>query len=153
MVSSIRKFAQEMGSNHVVKSHAEKARSRTLTHSATNDVEYEAMLHRHKSKNGNEQKPKISAPFNAKPRTVGFDLEKAAAEPVKNQPVKRSSSSLTHGMKKLTRASSRKPKVLLLREERDRFDQMRAIQKNTHNFKRYSALTMSIIACQFHCSK
>ena len=148
MVSSIRKFAQEMGSNHVVKTHAEKARSHTLTHSATNDLEYEEMLQRHKKKNQKEQKPQISAPFDAKARTIGFDVEKAMSEPVKSKPVKRSNTSLTHGMKRLTRASSRKPKVLLLREERDRFDQMRAIQKNTSNFKRYSALTMSIIACQ-----
>ncbi len=148
MVTSIRNFAQEMGSNHVVKNHAEKARSHTLTHSATNDLEYEEMLQRHRKKHEKEQKPKISAPFDVKPRTVEFDVEKAISEPVKSRSVKRSSSSLTHGMKKFTRANSRKPKVLLLREERDRFDQMRAIQKNTNNFKRYSALTMSIIACQ-----
>ena len=149
MVSSIRKFAQEMGSSHVVKTHAERARSHTISHSATNEIEFEELMQRQRHKHKKEKKVNISAPYDLKPRTVAFDVEKALVEPGRTQPLKRTSSSLTYNMKKLTRVGSRKPKVLMLREERDRFDQMRAIQKNTSNFKRYSALTMSIIACKY----
>lgn len=52
------------------------------------------------------------------------------------------------GMKMLRRVGTNKPKVLLMREEKDRFDAMRKIQQDTHKFKRYSALTMSVIACK-----
>ena len=148
MVSSIRKFAQEMGSSHVVRTHAEHARSRTINHSVTTELEYDAALALHEHKHKHEKKVDISAPYDLKPRTVAFDVEKAEAEPVPTRILRGSTPSTTHGAKKLKRVGSRKPKVLLLREERDRFDQMRAIQKNTHNFKRYSALTMSVIACE-----
>lgn len=149
MVSSIRKFAQEIGSSHVVKKHAERARSHTISHSATTEIEYEELLTRQKQKHKHEKKVSISAPFDLKPRTVAFDVEKAVAEPLSTKPLKRPTALLNGNMKRTNRVSSRKPKVLLLREERDRFDQMRAIQKNTHNFKRYSALTMSCIACKY----
>ena len=148
MVSSIRKFAKEMGSSHVIRTHAEHARSQTISHSATTEIEYEELLARQKYKHKDEKKAKISAPYDLKPRTVAFDVEKAVAEPLTHKPIKRSTTSLTLSMKKITRVGSRKPKILLLREERDRFDQMRAIQKNTHSFKRYSALTMSFVACE-----
>lgn len=40
----------------------------------------------------------------------------------------------------------RREKLLLLKEEKDRFDAMREIQANTHKFERYWALAMSVIA-------
>jgi potassium channel subfamily K, other eukaryote len=40
----------------------------------------------------------------------------------------------------------RRQKLLLLKEERDRFDAMREIQQNTHKFKQYYALSMSLLA-------
>lgn len=146
MVTSIRKFAQEMGSSHVVRTHAEHARTRTINHSATTELEYDELLALHEHKH--DKKVNISAPYDLKPRSVAFDVEKAEAEPPTIKPTRRSTTSVTHNVKKLTHVGSRKPKVLLLREERDRFDQMREIQKETHNFKRYSALTMSVIACE-----
>lgn len=158
MVSSIRKFAREMGSSHVIRSHAEHERSHTISHSATTELEYHELLarHKHKHKHGkrchgqDHQKGKrvsISAPYDLKPRTAAPDVEKGMTESLSIKPVNRSTS-FTYSVKRITLVGSRKPKILLLREERDRFDQMRAIQKNTHDFKRYSALTMSVIACK-----
>ena len=40
----------------------------------------------------------------------------------------------------------RKQKLILLREEKDRFDAMREIQRTTNRFKQYYALCMSVIA-------
>jgi len=40
----------------------------------------------------------------------------------------------------------RRQKLLMLKEEKDRFDAMRDIQKNTHKFKQYYALAMSFLA-------
>jgi len=47
------------------------------------------------------------------------------------------------------RRTSRKVKILILREEKDRFDAMRAIQHSARRFKRYFALSMSVIAFGF----
>jgi potassium channel subfamily K len=45
-----------------------------------------------------------------------------------------------------TRRQSRREKLILLKEEKDRFDAMREIQSNTSRFKQYYALAMSVMA-------
>ena len=46
----------------------------------------------------------------------------------------------------MTLRSGRKPRLLLLREEKDRFEAMRRIQSSTAQWKRWYALTISVIA-------
>lgn len=153
MVSSIRAFAQELGSTHVVKSHVEKKRTYTFERTATTDSEFEQIraqhLDKHNKMHDKTQKPAISAPFNPHKRTIAFDLEKGE-EPSAHriQAKHRRTNSMAAGMKRLRRAGARQPRVLMMREEKDRFDAMRKIQHDTHKFKRYSALTMSVIACK-----
>ena len=158
MVSSIRNFARELGSSHVVKSHAEKQRSYTLKRTATTEQEFRDLerkltnklhLHRNHIHNDDQQQhPPISAPFNARKRTVDFDVEKGDVKAEKKLHHKHSMNPMIQGVKMLRRVGSRQPKVLLMREEKDRFDAMRKIQQDTHKFKQYSALTMSVIACK-----
>jgi potassium channel subfamily K len=52
----------------------------------------------------------------------------------------------TPANRRISRQNSRRAKLLLLREEKDRFDCMRTIQQNTHKFKQYYALSMSVLA-------
>ena len=157
MVSSIRNFARELGSSHVIKSHAEKQRSHTLKRTATTQEEFreleerlEEKLHRHRSHNhnNNQHQHQISAPFNARKRTIEIDLEQGDVNVEQKLHHKTSKNPMIKGMKMLRRVGTNKPKVLLMREEKDRFDAMRKIQQDTHKFKRYSALTMSVIACK-----
>lgn len=153
MVSSIRAFAQELGSTHVIKSHVEKKRTHTFDRTATTDSEFEYLkaqrLRKHDGRHDKTQKPIISAPFDLHKRTVAFDLEKGEG-PSPNQTHNKNTriSSMAAGMKRLRRAGSRQPRILMMKEEKDRFDAMRKIQYSTHKFKRYSALTMSVIACK-----
>ena len=158
MVSSIRNFARELGSSHVIKGHAEKQRSYTLKRTATTEQEFRDLerkltdkLHHHRnhSHNDNQQQhPQISGPFNARKRTVDFDLEKGDVNVEKKLHHKPSKNPMVKGIRMLRRVGSRQPKVLLMREEKDRFDAMRKIQQDTHKFKQYYALTMSVIACK-----
>ncbi|KAL6719895.1 Potassium channel [Lecanora helva] len=145
MVSSIRGFAQELGSRHVVRSHVEKQRSNTLRRTATNDDEYQQMrLHQRTRWHKNEHSS-ISAPFDPRKQNGKVDIEKG--ESTANRHTKHSRENpVAAGVKKLRRAGARKTKILMLREEKDRFDAMRRIQLETHKFKRYSALSMSVIA-------
>ncbi|KAL9596099.1 MAG: hypothetical protein Q9179_004744 [Wetmoreana sp. 5 TL-2023] len=118
MVSSIQKFAQEISHDKIVKTHAERRRIRTINRSVSNTVELEQR------------------------RADG----KTTHSPYPNHhrfPKKPFRSS----MKLIRRVGSRKQKLLLLQEEKDRFDAMRSIQRSTLNFKKYSALTMSVLAC------
>ena len=155
MVSSIRNFALELGSSHVVKSHAEKQRSLTFKRTATTNEEFQVLEERfltkirHKKPPPNSAPP-ISPPFDPRKRTIDFDEEKGEVPPKREPRHKHSKNPVATGMKALRRVGSRPPKILMMREEKDRFDAMRKIQQDTHKFKRYSALTMSIIACKFH---
>ncbi|KAI9054990.1 hypothetical protein LZ554_002133 [Drepanopeziza brunnea f. sp. 'monogermtubi'] len=46
----------------------------------------------------------------------------------------------------ITRRAKRREKLILLTEEKDRFNAMRDIQAHTHRFKQYYALSMSVLA-------
>ena len=149
MVSSIRGFALELGSTHVVKSHVEKQRTNTLQRTATTDFEYAELKAHALSKFRRKKPPQISKPLDLTKRTTNFDVEKAIAPAPHESHRKRSKvGPVTASLRVLKRVGSRQPKILLMRQERDRFDAMREIQNNTHKFKRYSALTMSLIACK-----
>ena len=149
MVSSIRGFAQELGSTHVIKSHVEKQRSNTLRRTVTTEIEYEQMkIHQWRRRHKNHYPP-ISEPTNPTRQSVTFDVEKGEGPHNDDARPKNSKTNpVAAGMKRLRRAGVRKPKILMMREERDRFDAMRKIQHDTHKFKRYSALFMSVVACK-----
>lgn len=149
MVSSIRGFAQELGSTHVVKSHVEKQRTHTLRRTATTDFEYEQLKAHALAKLHHNKQPPISNPVDLTKRTVDFDVEKAnAPAPHESHQKNLKVGPMTASLRVLRRVGSRQPKILLMRQEKDRFDAMRKIQYDTHKFKRYSALTMSFIACK-----
>lgn len=149
MVSSIRGFAQELGSTHVVKSHVEKQRTHTLKWTATTELEYEELKEHALAKLHHQKRAPISEPFDLTKRTVNFDVEKAMAPAPHESHHKNSKNGpMTTSFRALRRVGSRQPKILLMRQEKDRFDAMRKIQYDTNKFKRYSALTMSFIACK-----
>ena len=146
MVSSIRGFAQELGSTHVVKSHVEKQRTHTLSRTVASEFEYETLKARALNKLHHKKPTPFPELFDT---TNNIDVEKAIA-PAPHESHQRDSKAgpVTASLRMLKRVGSRQPKILLMRQEKDRFDAMRKIQYNTHKFKRYSALTMSVIACK-----
>ena len=154
MVSSIHNFAQELGSSHVVRSHTEKQRSHTLRRTATTNEEFHELEARLMAKFHRKHRPPISAPLEPTKRAIDFDIEKGQA-PADHERHhhKHPKNPVAAGMMQLRRIGSRKPKILMMREEKDRFDAMRKIQHDTHKFKRYSALLMSVLACKIHSSR
>lgn len=167
MVSSIRKFAQELGHDKVIKHHVESRRIRTLERAVTTSFEAEQRYNGEHAFLEKGRRPSISTPFNATKRTVAFDPEEKGDERTSKDPFSpRSLTSLTSPIStfslsnlsirprsitnsfRIGKARARRPKLLILREERDRFNAMRSIQQSTRQFKRYSALMMSVLACK-----
>lgn len=149
MVNSIRKFAREISHVNIIKSHVEKRRVQTIGRSITSSLELEDRGALLKRLSPHERQPEISAPLNPKPQALTFDVEKARQPNRHKKSFRRTTASTMHsGIKALRRVGSRKPRLLLLREEKDRFTAMREIQRSTTAFKRYYALSMSIIACE-----
>lgn len=137
MVNSIRKFAQEISHDKIIRTHAEKRRVRTIDRSVTTTVELEQRLADEKivaRRLMSFSSLPTKAQHNSHSTQAGFRRSRKAQ--------------LKSGMKLIQRVGSRRQKLVLLQEEKDRFDAMRRIQRSTSNFKRYSALTMSVIACK-----
>lgn len=152
MVSSISKFATELGSEKIIRRHVENSRARTIGRTVTTSLE----LERRRGTIAEDIRPTISSPILRSEtsihqrRTINFGdpaLPAATNQPLPSAPSKanvlRRVTSLVPGP---TRRRTRTPRLLLLREEKDRFDAMRRIQRGTTRFKRWYALAMSITA-------
>lgn len=143
IVGSIRQFARDLGHDKIVKTHVEKRRQRTIERSVTSPIEFSERKSKMKSSTFHNL-PGVSASFKSKTWTRSFDEgEEGKGAPHQQGRIRRSKT-----MRALKRVGSREPKLLLLREERDRFNAMRRIQRSTKAFKEYTALTMSIAACK-----
>jgi potassium channel subfamily K len=144
VVSSLTTFATDLGTANVVKKHARQSRNKTIGRTVTSSTEY---LQRQFQSHGGH--PHISAPFNPVDTSAASRIENEGARSSGHHA---SSSTSSQPILHFTRAASdlvnkaRKPKLLLLREEKDRFDAMRRIQKDTASFQKWSSLSFSIVA-------
>lgn len=141
VVASISKFAGEISSENIIQKHVERTRVRTIGRTVTSSLELE-----HRRVFDNEERPPISSPFDPVDRARTTTI-KIADDPEKPH---ESNDTPIRGIKKVatmmsTASRQRKPKLILLREEKDRFHAMRKIQMDTRKFKRWSALCMSVI--------
>lgn len=151
VISSLHKFAADMGQDKIVRKHMEKQRSRTLERTVTEDTqltEEDNPLQKTMSRR-QLMKLKISAPYNIRRdqrRPSIFDPDSGRAPPEKRRT---SSSGVLNPVSKHLHVQAtlrrRKPKLILLKEEKDRFLAMRRIQRQTGSFKKWWALTLSVI--------
>lgn len=152
MVTSLTRFAGEIGSDKIIYRHIERSRARTVGRTVTSSLEYEDRRNIDLS-----QRPEISAPMPIQSRTATIKiaddkenntelpsqrtLRRAATLPILQRaatiPLQRAATILS---------GTRTPKLYLLREEKDRFQAMRRIQSETERFKKYYALGMSVIS-------
>lgn len=149
MVTSLTKFAEDLGSEKIIQKHIENSRVKTAGRTVTSSVELE---HRKELHAG--ERPIISAPFNPVDRshrrmpTIKIADEKPKGDASDDSPNSKSSQPLA----RLTRAATnfvakpRTPKLILLREEKDRFEAMRRIQDDTESFKKWTGLSFSVVA-------
>jgi potassium channel subfamily K len=147
VVSSLTTFATELGAVNIVRKHTEQNRHRTIGRTVTNSTEY--LDRQSASPSG---RPHISSPYNpidtSAATRIGAEKTAASQHAANRSPPSPSSPSSFN----FTRAASdlmskaRKPKLLLLREDKDRFDAMRRIQKQTSSFKKWSTLCFTIVA-------
>jgi potassium channel subfamily K len=117
VVSSLTSFATDLGTANIVKKHARESRNKTIGRTVTSSTEY---LQRQFQAHGGH--PDISAPFNP--------VDTSAASRIEHEGVRSSghhagSSTSSQPILHFTRVASdlvtkaRKPKLLLLREEKD----------------------------------
>ncbi|KAI9870372.1 MAG: Potassium channel [Pleopsidium flavum] len=147
VVSSIRQFALELGHDKVIKNHVERRRVRTIGRSLTGFTELHRQEVRNKGLFQHGQRPVISAPVELQHRSVTFNGDDSQRDcPRSKQRDATKHGPLQTGFNVFRRVGSTMPKMVILREEKDRFTAMRDIQRSTAKFKRWYALTLSVIA-------
>ena len=138
IVSSIYNFMRELGEENIVQKHIEQTRQRTLDRTVTTsfDLRQREREEHHlirKRTLSTRLRPNISAP--SQPRAMrtamGNTVQRVSSRPIPlPKPLR----------------PNRKPPILLLREEKDRFDAMRIIQSKSRKFKQWMALVFSVTA-------
>lgn len=151
VISSINKFAGEISEDKIVKRHISNVRTRTLERTVTSEKELF------------ERQPAQRAP----PKHKGLRHLLTHNDPLPRQ--RKASSQSQHQRPDSERRRSRqgsigelippvrrrltlketvkrKPKLILLKEEKDRFEAMRKIEHSTDKFKRWWRLTLSVTA-------
>lgn len=118
VVGSIHRFAREVHYDNVVRKHIEQKRQSTFDRSIAVDEPHETLE---------------ATPARGK-RVVPLAVTYRRQH--RHQPIRNT----IHAF-----ANNRRPKLLVMREEKDRFDAMRAIQHETMRFRRWNDLVISII--------
>lgn len=129
VVSSLYRAARELGEDHIVQKDLKRRREQVLALTATNSDDYR---HRQQQvvRRGAFGRLKISAPTEPRPYRT------AMGNSVPQTPTFPRSFSVPN--------VDRKPRILLLKEEKDRFDAMRRIQADSKRFKKWMALFWSV---------
>ncbi|EOD52401.1 putative potassium channel protein [Neofusicoccum parvum UCRNP2] len=152
VVSSIYKFSTDLGQEKVVRKHINKIRSRTLNRTVSSSFELRQRVSEKRLKHSPKTRPpRISAPFNAVDLSAATRIREPRAGGTGNAGQRKRKKKTMSMPKHLNPAAAvrrhgKKPRLLLLREGRDRFEAMRAIQHSTARFKRWYGLTLSVIA-------
>ncbi|KAJ5101892.1 hypothetical protein NUU61_004114 [Penicillium alfredii] len=123
VVGSIHQFAREVHYDNVVRKHIEEKRQSTFNRSINLEELHAA---RENPSNGGKDVP---APVLLRDGSVTAHYKHHSHQPIRN-----------------ALRASRRPKLLVMREEKDRFVAMRAIQYETMRFRRWNDLILSVIA-------
>ncbi|KAF4550198.1 Ion channel-like protein 1 [Elsinoe fawcettii] len=135
VISSISKFATELGMEKVVDKHREQKRARTVDRVITSPKELQPTA------NGRPPAYRtISRPFDP----VNTSAQSRVVDPAPSK-TNSNSSALTFMIPPPLRPK-RKPRALLLRDERDRFNTMRRIQLKTRKYKQWTGLALSVFS-------
>lgn len=130
IVSSLYRAARELGEDHIVQKDIRRRREHALELTTTNSSDYR---HRQRQlvRKGTFGGLRISAPSQPRPyRTaMGNNVQRTLSFP--------------HYFS-VPQRLDRKPRLLLLKEEKDRFDAMRRIQADSKRFKKWMALIWSV---------
>ena len=131
-MSSLYKAVRELGEENIVLKHQRRMRERALEQTVTNsfDLRHREREAHHLLRKRTLDFPQISSPTHPRPFRT----------PMGDTPRRTPTFSRVHSALR----PNRKPKVMLLREGKDRFEAMRKIQADSKNFKRWVALFWSV---------
>ncbi|KAH8804768.1 hypothetical protein F5884DRAFT_797140 [Xylogone sp. PMI_703] len=167
MINSIRKFAASMSKDNVIRKHQRHERERTFERTVTSEKELRNRLGLPESSSPNAKRPHIYASggrlsfermghLDIQGHNVTFHANRGHHHSGRRKfdkfesakALSRDAQMLAHGAPddKHAQHLKHRAKLILLKEEKDRFEAMRDIQKHTTRYKQYWALAMSVLA-------
>jgi hypothetical protein len=168
VISSISRFARNISADKIIKRHKRHARESTVGRTVTNEEELRerlglpprrgSMTEAASTIGSRPRRGSINQYGNLKivGRTVTFHEKKAPARGGgrggaarnRRKPVSRDEKMRARnaGQSKHERRHARRQKLILLQEDKDRFDAMREIQDETTHWKQYLSLAMAFLA-------
>ncbi|PVH82708.1 voltage-gated potassium channel [Cadophora sp. DSE1049] len=176
MINSIRKFASGMSKDNVIKKHTLNERARTFSRTVTSEKELRERLGLPPKRESPDFRRQPRIPSNLEPirrtsldqyghfdvqgKNITFKEHKSKAPAQgggrggagrnhRPKPPLSRDAKMQHraaGKEPHIRRASRREKLIMLKEEKDRFDAMRDIQAHTNRFKQYYALGWSVFA-------
>ncbi|KAF2010338.1 voltage-gated potassium channel, partial [Aaosphaeria arxii CBS 175.79] len=146
VISSIYKFMRQIGEENIINRHIERMRERTLELTVTNSIDLVEGNHggTHRWGVGAARKRFGKTPKKIGKEGIGAPKEGRQFAPTVDATSK--SSRMRNPNIPFPGLGKRKSKMLLLREEKDRFDAMRNIQESTAKFKKWWALSGAVTA-------
>ena len=137
IVSSIYKFMRELGEENIVLKHTDRIRQRTAERTVTSSFDLRQREHAEhrlirKKSLARRGPPTISAP--TQPRMMRTAMGNTVKKVTMFAPLPKAL------------RSSKKPRIVLLKEEKDRFNAMREIQHRSKQYRRWLALLFSTFA-------
>ncbi|KAI9757230.1 MAG: hypothetical protein M4579_003530 [Chaenotheca gracillima] len=140
-VGSINRFSSELSQDKVIRKHVEKIRVRTVGRSITPSMDLPV---RHSVVGGDIHR--VSGPLQPREeQIVQFRDHPLSEHQIRRKHEKREKRHRV--VRRMTsQMRSKRSKIILLREEKDRFDAMRKIQQDTAKFKRWYNLSISLLA-------
>jgi potassium channel subfamily K len=131
VISSIYKFMKQLGEENIIQKHVERMRARTIERTVTSSFDLRRRESEHHLSRRSLRNKKISGPMEGRSyqTPMGGQLHRVSS---------------MNALRPFAR--HRKPRLILMREEKDRFEAMRKIQRSTGKFKKWYALTVSVIA-------
>lgn len=130
VVSSIHQIASQLNHDKIVRGHIERKRQATVERSST--IERDEF--------GNERHAR---------RATGLEASRSPLQRRNSRshtPPRHRKYPIRSTISAITSLGSSQPQLLVMREEKDRFDAMRAIQRETARFRRWADLFMSVVA-------
>lgn len=155
MINSVWKFALGISEDNIIKAHQVRIRKQAVSHTVSNENELRERLGLPRPRSSLTRVPHLPLPsswatrmvsleqyghFTVRGRTITFYDNRSRG------PLARLGKHRQDAQNPVARHARRRERLILLKEEKDRFDEMREIQANTRRFKQYWALSISVVS-------
>jgi len=139
VISSISTFAGELSQNNVVKKHVERTRAKTVGRTISMAVDMKIP--------GTTRRISISSPFNPRRASnTSMPMLQRTKTWSEKPGIAGALARVGTVVLNVTPGPRKQPRMIVLEEERDSFNVMRQIEKETRRFKQWSALCISVFA-------